>query len=129
MRYTDNGINLGYTYMHSANTMFSIDLSGALTDSYRTTFSSKITKKEAEKKVNNRLIWSNEFKAPSVSLFFRKQFKKGNVLEILANGRYNDGDYVRDYLDTDASGNDVYGIYTTTANKSKAVGGEIMYSK
>lgn len=129
MRYTDNGINLGYTYMHSANTMFSIDLSGALTDSYRTTFSSKITKKEAEKKVNNRLIWSNEFKAPSVSLFFRKQFKKGNMLEILANGRYNDGDYVRDYLDTDASGNDVYGIYTTTANKSKAVGGEIMYSK
>ena len=129
MRYTDHGLNLGYTYMHSANTMFSVDLGGTLFDDDRTTFSQKISKKETETKVNNRLNRTSEIKSPSVSLFFRKQFTKGNTLEILANGQYSDGDYVRDYLDTDDNGNDVYGIYTTTANKSKAVGGEIVYTK
>lgn len=128
--YTDNFLSLGYTYMYNPQTMFSVSI-GGLTDNLHLNDAAVKTQLEGSESTtyDSRTNRQTDFKSPNIDLFFRKEFKQGQSLEINAFGRYNDGDYNREYHDTYPDALKNYDISSITDSKAWSTGGEVMYSK
>ncbi|MDD2960798.1 MAG: carboxypeptidase regulatory-like domain-containing protein [Muribaculaceae bacterium] len=127
--YTTNSFSLGYTYMHNANTMFAVTVGVSLLRSHLNDRSNKTEIIGAETtKYETDIKRTTKFSSPDINLFFRKQIRKDQLIEVNATSSYNKGDYTRNYTDIYTEGADKY-INTLNNNKSLSVGAELLYSK
>lgn len=128
MSYFDNGLQLGYTYMHDINTMLSASVSLQLSESDDNTKNniteitgSKITEYGKENANHSESV------SPTANLYFRKTLKK-QAIEVSLDGAMSNGDYnnslAYDYYDGNA-----YRLASGTHNNSWSGGGEVLYSR
>lgn len=128
--YTDNNLSLGYTYMHNENTMFSVTIGGGTSNPHLNDAYIKSQQYGDEKSsYESRTSRNSKVKNPYLDLFFKKQMKNNQVLEVNAFGSYSKSDFDREYSDTydDASKN--FSISSIIDNKYWRAGGELMYAK
>lgn len=123
-RYTDNNLNLDYTFMPNQATMFSATIGGQLYHQHLADgadvsqkYGSDITSYRTETKRSAKI------KSPKLDLYFRRQFSGRQTFEMNAYGTYNKGAFTRDYT------GEATPIYSMNDNKSWRVGGEARYSK
>lgn len=130
MSYFNNNIELGYTYMHDINTMFSATASLSLGDSKNKQHNCvKEITGNRYKEYGKESGRHSESVSPSANLYFRKTLKKQSI-EVSVDGRTSTGDYgnclTYNYYD---DGGARYELASRTHNNSWSGGGEVLYSR
>lgn len=128
--YLSNTLSLGYTYMHSVNTMFALntDVSFESQKFDDNSWNTETIGKNV-RKFNRFLHGDIDFTSPKLDLFFRKQINESQSLEVNAYGRYSTGDYGRFSSDVAENVAENQSWNNQTKNEAWRVGAEVMYSK
>lgn len=95
MKYFNNDISVDYTFKADEYSLFSVTAGVTLLNATNLARQNVVQQSGSETSFLRQNKNNSNYHAPSLNLYYRRQTKKNQTFEVLASGKFSNGDYYR----------------------------------